>query len=60
MLGMLPMMLASGPGAASRQTIGTAAFFGMLFSTSLGIILVPFFFVLIYRLRSALKTRKHE
>ena len=60
MLGMLPMMLASGPGAASRQTIGTAAFFGMFFSTSLGIILVPFFFVLIYRLRSALKTRKHE
>ena len=44
-LGMLPMVLASGPGSASRQAIGTGVFFGMIFAIVLGIILVPFFFV---------------
>ena len=31
-LGMLPMVLASGPGSASRQAIGTGVFFGMIFA----------------------------
>ena len=30
-LGMLPMVIASGPGSASRQAIGTGVFFGMIF-----------------------------
>ncbi len=47
-LGMLPMVLASGPGAVSRRAIGTGVFFGMLFAVVLGILLVPFFFILIY------------
>ena len=49
-LGMLPMVLASGPGSASRQAIGTGVFFGMIFAIVLGIILVPFFFVMVYKL----------
>lgn len=50
-LGMLPLVLASGPGAASRHSIGTGVFFGMLAAISVGIVLVPFFFVMIYRLK---------
>ena len=49
-LGMLPMVLASGPGSASRQAIGTGVFFGVIFAIVLGIILVPFFFVMVYKL----------
>lgn len=48
-LGMLPMVLASGPGAASRQAIGSGVFFGMIFAIVFGIILVPFFFVMVYK-----------
>ncbi|WP_066628992.1 efflux RND transporter permease subunit [Labilibacter marinus] len=46
-LGMLPLVFASGPGSASRHSIGTGVFFGMLFSITLGIVIVPFFFVVI-------------
>lgn len=59
-LGMLPLVFASGPGSASRQGIGTGVFFGMLIAITLGIVLVPFFFVLIYRLKSKLKRKSHE
>ncbi|MGL4518173.1 MAG: efflux RND transporter permease subunit [Phocaeicola sp.] len=54
-LGMLPMVIASGPGSASRQAIGTGVFFGMILAVTLGIILVPFFFVLIYKMKTKLK-----
>ncbi len=33
-LGMLPMVIASGPGSASRQAIGTGVFFGMIFAVT--------------------------
>lgn len=46
-LGMVPMVFASGPGSASRQAIGTGVFFGMIFAVAFGILLVPFFFVII-------------
>ena len=51
-LGMLPMVLASGPGSASRQAIGTGVFFGMIFAIVFGIVLVPFFFVMIYKTKA--------
>ncbi len=54
-LGMLPMVLASGPGSASRHSIGTGVFFGMIAAIIFGIILVPFFFVLIYRFKERFK-----
>lgn len=56
-LGMLPMVLAGGPGSASRQAIGTGVFFGMIFATVFGIVLVPFFFVLIYKAKDKLKRK---
>ncbi len=51
-LGMLPLVLATGPGSASRQGIGVGVFFGMLVAMTLGIVLVPFFFVMIYRMKA--------
>ncbi|MBI1809200.1 MAG: multidrug efflux RND transporter permease subunit [Gemmatimonadetes bacterium] len=46
-LGVLPLMLASGAGAASRHSIGTGVFAGMLFATSVGIFFIPLFFQII-------------
>lgn len=57
-LGMLPLVLASGPGSASRQGIGVGAFSGMLMAMTIGIILVPFFFVWIYKVKEYIKNLK--
>ncbi|MDB4914577.1 MAG: transporter, hydrophobe/amphiphile efflux family [Gemmatimonadetes bacterium] len=46
-LGVLPLMLASGAGAASRHSIGTGVFTGMLFATTIGIFFIPLFFQVI-------------
>jgi len=53
-LGLLPLVFASGPGSASRQGIGTGVFFGMLVAITAGIVYVPFFFVWIYRIKEKL------
>jgi hydrophobe/amphiphile efflux-1 (HAE1) family protein len=49
-LGVLPLVMASGAGAASRHSIGTGVFGGMLAATFLAIFFVPLFFVLIRKL----------
>ncbi|MCC8995815.1 MAG: multidrug efflux RND transporter permease subunit [Nitrosomonas sp.] len=46
-LGVLPLVIATGAGAASRNSIGTGVFGGMLAATFLAILFVPLFFVLI-------------
>ncbi len=46
-LGVLPMMSASGAGAASQHAVGTAVFWGTVCATSLGIFFIPTFFVVI-------------
>ena len=56
-LGMVPMVIASGPGSASRQAIGTGVFFGMIVAVTVGIFLVPFFFVMIYKAKNKLKAK---
>lgn len=45
MLGLIPLVIATGPGSAARRDIGTGVFFGMLVAITLGIVFVPFFFV---------------
>ena len=55
-LGMLPLVLASGPGSASRHSIGVGVFFGMLVAITIGIVFVPFFFVQVYKMKE--KKRK--
>jgi len=49
--------MASGAGAASRQSIGTGVFGGMLAATFLAIFFVPLFFVLIRRLAQRMQGR---
>ena len=50
-LGVLPLMFATGAGAASRQSIGTAVFGGMLAATILTLVFVPVFYAVIEQLR---------
>jgi multidrug efflux pump subunit AcrB len=49
-LGSLPLVVASGAGAASRHSIGTTVVGGMLAITVLGVLLVPAFYVAVERL----------
>jgi HAE1 family hydrophobic/amphiphilic exporter-1 len=49
-LGVLPLMLSSGAGAASRVSLGTTVFGGMLIGTILGVLVVPAFYVVFQRL----------
>jgi HAE1 family hydrophobic/amphiphilic exporter-1 len=46
-LGVIPLMIASGAGAASRQSIGTTVFGGMLAATILTLLFVPVFYAVI-------------
>lgn len=57
MLGLLPLLFASGPGSAARRDIGTGVFFGMLVAITVGIIFVPFFFVAINKLTKKKKDK---
>ena len=43
-LGVLPLLTSSGAGAASRHSIGTGVFFGMLVATTIGVFFIPMFF----------------
>ena len=54
-LGVMPMLLASGAGAESRKHVGAVMFFGMLAATILGVFLIPGLFVMMQRLREKLK-----
>jgi hydrophobic/amphiphilic exporter-1 (mainly G- bacteria), HAE1 family len=56
-LGCVPLALASGAGAISRQQLGTSVIAGMLVATALGIFLVPVLFVVIERLGEARRAR---
>lgn len=57
-LGMLPLVLASGPGSASRHSIGTGVFFGMIAAITVGIVLVPFFFVMVFKVKGKIKAMR--
>jgi len=50
-LGVFPMVIATGAGAASRNSLGTTVFGGMLVATMLSLGLVPVLFVVLERLR---------
>jgi HAE1 family hydrophobic/amphiphilic exporter-1/multidrug efflux pump len=53
-LGVFPMVIASGAGAGSRHSLGTAVCFGMLAATSIAIFLIPVLYVLVERLSDKL------
>jgi hydrophobe/amphiphile efflux-1 (HAE1) family protein len=48
--GVLPLMVARGAGSASRNSLGTGVFSGMLAATMIGIFFIPLFFYVIRRL----------
>ncbi|TIP93174.1 MAG: efflux RND transporter permease subunit [Mesorhizobium sp.] len=50
-LGVLPLMFSTGAGAASRQSIGTTVFGGMVAATILSLVFVPVFYAVIEQLR---------
>ena len=45
-LGVLPLVLAEGPGAEMRQALGAAVFFGMIGVTIFGLLFTPVFYVM--------------
>jgi HAE1 family hydrophobic/amphiphilic exporter-1 len=57
-LGVVPLVVTGGAGAASQQAIGTAVFGGMIASTLLAIPFVPVFYVIMQRLSE--RRRKRE
>lgn len=44
-LGLLPLVMATGPGAATRRAVGTPVFFGMLAATTIGLLVIPMLYV---------------
>ena len=54
-LGVLPLVIATGAGAAARRSIGVAVFYGMIASTCLVVVFVPSFYVVLQRLEERRK-----
>jgi multidrug efflux pump subunit AcrB len=46
-LGVLPLVIATGAGAEMRQSLGTAVFYGMIGVTFFGLIFTPVFYVVV-------------
>jgi HAE1 family hydrophobic/amphiphilic exporter-1 len=59
-LGVVPLVLATGAGANARKSIGITVFSGMLASTCLAVLFVPTFFVVVQRFENWLKARKKK
>jgi HAE1 family hydrophobic/amphiphilic exporter-1 len=57
-MGVLPLVLATGAGAASRISLGLSVLSGIIASTCLAVLFVPSFFVVLQRLDEARKARK--
>src|SRR5207253_5516662 len=57
-LGVFPLVNATGAGAASRQAIGTAVFFGMIGNTFLGLVFTPVLYVAITSVSERLRRRR--
>ena len=57
-LGVLPLVIATGAGSEMRQSLGTAVFFGMIGVTIFGLIFTPVFYVIASWLQSKLPRRR--
>jgi len=58
--GLIPLVLATGPGAIGNRTIGACALGGMFFGTVFGVIIVPGLYYIFGRLAENRKLIKHE
>ncbi len=59
-IGVMPLLLASGAGAESRKVIGTTTFWGMLLATLVGVAFIPPMFAVFQKTREAVKSQKRE
>jgi HAE1 family hydrophobic/amphiphilic exporter-1 len=57
-LGVVPLVIATGAGANARRSIGIAVFSGMLASTLLAVLFVPSFYVVVQRFEERRRSRK--
>jgi len=57
-LGVLPLVLATGAGASARKSIGITVFSGMIASTCLAVLFVPAFFVVVQTFENWRKAKK--
>ncbi len=55
LLGVVPLVIASGAGANARRSLGTAVFGGMLLSTVVNLVFIPVLYLLMHRLRAWMK-----
>ncbi|MGV6945281.1 efflux RND transporter permease subunit [Sphingobacterium kyonggiense] len=58
--GLIPLVLATGPGALGNRTIGAAAAGGMLFGTLFGVLMIPGLYYIFGTIASQRKLIKHE
>jgi HAE1 family hydrophobic/amphiphilic exporter-1 len=58
-LGVAPLVIASGAGASARKSIGITVFSGMIASTCLAVLFAPSIFVIVQRFEEWLSSRKH-
>jgi multidrug efflux pump len=59
-LGVIPLAISSGAGAASRHAIGTGVIGGMLAATFIAIVFIPLFYILISKLGKEEESKKVE
>ncbi len=59
-LGVVPLVTATGAGAAGQQALGTAVFGGMIAATVLSVFFVPVFYVIFQNLDEKLRRRKRS
>ncbi len=57
-LGIAPLIFATGAGANSRRAIGRPVFWGMLLGTVLGLFIIPLFYVLVQTITDKLRKRR--
>jgi Cu/Ag efflux pump CusA len=57
-LGVVPLVTATGAGSSSRHSLGTPVFGGMILSTILNLFIVPVFYVLVVGFTERRKARK--
>jgi hydrophobic/amphiphilic exporter-1 (mainly G- bacteria), HAE1 family len=60
LLGIFPLVIATGAGAGSRQSLGTAVFGGMLVATFLSLFIVPILYIVIKMFSERFFPKKHE
>jgi HAE1 family hydrophobic/amphiphilic exporter-1 len=57
-LGVMPLVLATGPGAAGRQAVGTPVFGGMVAATFAGTLAAPILYALVQSATEGLRPRR--